>query len=177
MRFAYPHALWLLCLMPLICWCVHLQSRRQQQFVRCLGEPHVFRQTPSRCPALQRPWVHFLLVLLLFCGTILALADPRPVEAPPLSRSALQALMWDQVGIVRDGETLARAAGTLSAWHASLARPTDRPADELANMVLVGRLVAEAALRREESRGAHYRRDFPAPRDEWRRHVVFREDA
>ena len=33
---------------------------------------------------------------------------------------------------------------------------------------------AEAALRREESRGAHYRTDFPEPVEAWRRHLVFR---
>jgi hypothetical protein len=94
MRFAYPQALWLLFLMPLLYWCVRLQIRRQQQFVRCLGEPHVFRHTPSRCPALQRPWVHVLLVLLLFCGTILALADPRlPYGTPRLRARALDVVM------------------------------------------------------------------------------------
>jgi L-aspartate oxidase len=43
--------------------------------------------------------------------------------------------------------------------------------------VLCGRLAAEAALAREESRGAHYRADFPQPREAWRRHLVFRADA
>ena len=40
---------------------------------------------------------------------------------------------------------------------------------ETRNLLLVARLVAFAALRREESRGAHYRDDFPTPRPEWRR--------
>jgi len=105
------------------------------------------------------------------------LPAPAIAEAPPLSRGALQSLMWDEVGIVRDGEPLARACATLSAWQAWLPAPADRPAHELANLVLCGRLAAEAALLREESRGAHYRRDFPQPRDEWRRHVVFRSDV
>ena len=43
---------------------------------------------------------------------------------------------------------------------------------ELANMVLVGRLIAESALVRTESRGAHFRRDFPEPREEWLKHIV-----
>jgi L-aspartate oxidase len=106
-----------------------------------------------------------------------ALPGPRPSEGPPLSRSALQALMWEQVGIVRDLASLQRASATLSAWAAALAGPTDRPTDELANLLLCGRLVTEAALLREESRGAHYRRDFPEPRDEWRRHLIFRKGA
>ena len=98
-------------------------------------------------------------------------------EAPPLSRDALQSLMWDQVGIVRDGETLSQAKATLSAWHAALSPPTDRPSHELADLVVCGRLMTEAALLRQESRGAHYRSDFPQPRDQWRRHIIFRRGA
>ncbi len=106
-----------------------------------------------------------------------ALSEAQPAEAPALSRQALQALMWEQVGIVRDGEPLRRACATLAAWQAVLPAPIDRPGHELASLLSCGRLVAEGALRREESRGAHFRRDFPEPRDEWRRHIVFRRDA
>jgi L-aspartate oxidase len=55
--------------------------------------------------------------------------------------------------------------------------PTDRASHELANMLLASRMMAEAALIREESRGAHYRTDYPQPRDEWRRHITFRRGA
>ena len=41
---------------------------------------------------------------------------------------------------------------------------------EARNLLLVARLVTLAALDREESRGAHYREDFPNPLPEWRRH-------
>jgi L-aspartate oxidase len=82
--------------------------------------------------------------------------------------------MWDHVGIIRNVDSLSRAGAALSAWHASLSPPTDRPSHDLADLVLCGRLVTEAALIREESRGAHYRSDFPQPHDEWRRHIVFR---
>ena len=107
----------------------------------------------------------------------ISLSDPQPGELPLLSRPDLQTLMWDQVGIVRDGESLRRASATLSAWQASFPQPTDRPSHELANLALCGRLTTEAALRREESRGAHERSDFPQPREEWRRHIVFSNDA
>ncbi len=109
-----------------------------------------------------------------------AAPDARPLssaalaEAPRADRTALQALMWEKVGIVRDGPTLGEAARLLSAWEAALPAPSDLPSHELANLVLLGRLVTEAALQREESRGAHYRRDFPEPRPEWLRHIVFR---
>jgi L-aspartate oxidase len=114
-------------------------------------------------------------------------ADPRPdalplpersaVEAPSLDRSTLQSLMWEQVGIRRSGESLERACATLATWEARLQRATDRPSHELANLVLLGRLVAEAALMREESRGAHFRTDFAETREEWQRHIVFRRDG
>jgi L-aspartate oxidase len=92
-------------------------------------------------------------------------------------RASLQSLMWDDVGIVRDHDGLALASRTLAAWSAAMTPPNDRASHELANLLLVGRLMAEAALIREESRGAHYRTDFPEPREEWRRHITFRADA
>ncbi len=52
----------------------------------------------------------------------------------------------------------------------------DRPGLELKNMVLNARLMTEAALTREESRGAHFRNDFPTTRDIWRRRVIFKKD-
>jgi len=105
------------------------------------------------------------------------LSPPAPAEAPPPSREALQSLMWDQVGIVRDGDGLSRARATLSAWQAALPPPAGRPSHELTDLLTCGRLVTEAALMREESRGAHFRSDLPQPREGWRRHIVFRRGS
>jgi len=101
---------------------------------------------------------------------------PGASDIPPLTREALQSLMWREAGIVRDGESLARAASVLAAWQSTLAAPTDRPSQELADLLTCSRLVTEAALSREESRGAHYRSDFPEPREDWHRHLVFRRN-
>ncbi len=92
------------------------------------------------------------------------------IPAPGLS--ALQQLQWDKVGIIRDKEGLTEAADTLAAWQKVLPQPTDRPSCELGNLVLTGRLVTEAALLREESRGAHFRSDFPQSLPQWQRHIV-----
>jgi len=77
------------------------------------------------------------------------------------------------VGVIRSKEGLTEAADTLWAWQKVLPRPTDRPSYELCNLVLTGRLVTEAALLREESRGAHSRSDFPQTSAEWQKHIVF----
>ena len=95
----------------------------------------------------------------------------KPSAGP--SVAALQELMWEKVGIVRDGPGLNEAAEILTAWEESLPPPVDRPSHELYNMIQAGRLMAEAAITREESRGAHFRSDFPKPSPEWQKHVVF----
>ena len=99
----------------------------------------------------------------------------RPVleGAPEPGLSALQSLLWDRVGMIRDREGLALAADILASWQQVLPLPVDRPSYELRNLILLGRLVAEAALIREESRGAHFRSDFPQSSAEWQHHIIF----
>ena len=109
---------------------------------------------------------------------------PRPEDAHTLGAEApggagapslegLQALNWSNVGIIRSKEGLEEAAGVFSAWEASAPNGGGRASRELANMVTLGRLMAESALVREESRGAHFRTDFPETSEGWVRHTVF----
>ena len=96
---------------------------------------------------------------------------------PSLNLPNLQSVMWDKVGIIRSGKSLKEAARILATWEGLLPQPGDRPAYELSNLVLCARLVTEAALLREESRGAHFRTDFPRTSPEWQRHIVFKKHA
>jgi L-aspartate oxidase len=99
--------------------------------------------------------------------------DPSPSSEPP-TREAVQRLMWEQVGIERDADGLADAVERLAAFESALPPAATYDDHELRSIITSGRLAAAAALLREESRGAHYRRDFPEPREAWRRHLVFR---
>lgn len=82
-------------------------------------------------------------------------------------RSEVKRVMWDKVGIVRDGQGLTDA-------FAALERIAARPLNTRSwNFVTLARLVAEAALARRESRGAHYRADCPDRNDsEFARHTL-----
>ncbi|MFO8011190.1 MAG: L-aspartate oxidase [Dehalococcoidia bacterium] len=93
----------------------------------------------------------------------------------PLRLTTLQQLLWENAGILRNKERLEEVAVILAAWHEGLGHPMDRPYYELCNMVLAGRLLVEAASMREESRGAHFRTDFPQTLPEWEKHIVFRK--
>ncbi len=96
--------------------------------------------------------------------------DPgnKPQEPLP-SREALQQLMWSAAGIVRDAESLRAAQTKLRRWRVT---GTDIRSRETANLLELGQALIAAALAREESRGAHFRSDFPDPRESERQHLV-----
>src|SRR2546428_10818600 len=78
-------------------------------------------------------------------------------------RDRMRALIWDEIGIRRDQAGLDEARAALETWASAL--PDDGvESHETANLALGGWVMAEAALRREEPRGAHYRTDFPQSR-------------
>lgn len=77
----------------------------------------------------------------------------------------IQDLMWKDVGIVRDRAGLTRAITHLERLQPRVARPHARRAWEAQNLWQAGLIVAQLAMRREESRGAHYRSDFPSHHD------------
>ena len=94
-------------------------------------------------------------------------------------RNSLKSLMWRDVGICRQRAGLDEALEMVDYWSRYvLGRQFDNPRGwELQNMLVTARLVIEAARLREESRGVHYRDDFPETDDaHWRRHIVFRMD-
>jgi L-aspartate oxidase len=99
--------------------------------------------------------------------------DPKE-PAPDLA--SVRDLMWRLVGVFRDGAGLTEAVQRLdAAWCWLRAQPAASTPEQvkLASVITVGRLMARAALRREESRGGHFRADYPERDDaRWRRHVA-----
>jgi L-aspartate oxidase len=87
-------------------------------------------------------------------------------------RKRVRRLMWERVGILRSRASLTRALAEFEQIESARLRPAPR------NFLTVATLIARSALRREESRGGHYRVDFPARDDEhWRVHSVIQKDT
>ena len=91
-------------------------------------------------------------------------------------RERLEDIMWDDVGIIRDPERLNRARQSLADLEAELNETGVAASDRAFNLtwhdwlnldslILVSKSITEAALARENSRGAHYREDFPEEGD------------
>lgn len=90
--------------------------------------------------------------------------------------NSLKSLMWRSMGVRREAEVLAESAANIDHWcRYVLALQFHDPVGwELQNMLCVARLMIQAAMRRNESRGCHVRTDFPERDDaRWNRHTVF----
>ena len=114
---------------------------------------------------------------------------PRRLEVPPIEaepsngnhepldladiRDSLRALMWRSVGITRDAQGLAEAADQVDFWCRYVLGHTfhDPAGWIMQNMLIVAQLMIAGAIAREESRGAHTRRDFPNPDPSFARHI------
>jgi L-aspartate oxidase len=85
--------------------------------------------------------------------------------------------MWRSCGLLRDARGMQQAVMQLDAWRAATSKASAARDDDrfmrLRSIVTVGLIMARAALRREESRGGHFRSDFPNHDDiKWRKHVA-----
>lgn len=99
-----------------------------------------------------------------------AAATPEPGRgADPGARSQWSAAMTNHAGVVRDRDGLERARAILAAAGDGPGGPLDLATLEATNLHTASLMITLAALAREESRGSHRRRDFPATRDEWAR--------
>lgn len=89
-------------------------------------------------------------------------------------RAELREIMWERVGIIRDAEGLSDAYARIERLKEVFV-PRVRPAElELGNMLTLGSIIIKSALERLESRGGHYRRDYPVADEDWQKHSVYK---
>ncbi len=102
---------------------------------------------------------------------------PRSVPLPELlfpetSGETLRRLAWEQCGILRSGEGLAAACARLDSISQVRSPQANRALFEMRNMHQVISLIARCALARRESRGAHFRIDYPSKKAEFQKHSL-----
>ncbi len=99
------------------------------------------------------------------------LADPGAPVCPGFDQ--IRTILWESVGIIRNARDLTRAIEQLSALNVERPAQPSRAPSELYNAWTLAQLIARCALEREESRGSHYRSDFPFRNDEqFQKHSV-----
>jgi len=95
-------------------------------------------------------------------------------EIPNMKK--VKELMWDYVGLERTEDSLDYAVKQLANLQLYEELRNDRTSIELNAMLICGNLAAHAAYLRRESRGAHYRTDYPNADINWQKHIVFRHN-
>lgn len=90
-------------------------------------------------------------------------------------KNQLREIMWANAGIIRNKEGLLKAHNQLKELVQDFIPDALTKELELMNMSILSSLIVDAALSRQESRGGHFRSDFPQVRDEWQKHSVQRK--
>jgi L-aspartate oxidase len=104
-------------------------------------------------------------------------ADPAPADdgrgwvAAPAIRGELQRAMTRGAGVLRSADSLATTAKELSRLAEQRATPRNA-AWEATNLLTVSTALVAAARSRRETRGCHWREDYPVAADEWRGHLL-----
>ncbi len=95
-------------------------------------------------------------------------------------KNSLKSLMWRSIGIERDGKHLKEAVENITLWckyiiNSEFSTPLGW---EVQNMLTVSRLISLSASKRCESRGVHYRLDFPVCDEKnWKKHIIVRNGS
>ena len=94
-------------------------------------------------------------------------------------RNSLRSLMWRHVGVERSGDSLAEALATVEGWcrYVLPQQFADPQGWQLQNMLEVARLMIRGAIRRDETRGVHFRADHPDTSEAWRTHIAWHRGA
>ena len=127
-----------------------------------LAMPSDFRVFPIESPTLED-----------------SLDSQEPLDLTDI-RNSLQSLMWRACGVRRNAELLGEALVAIEQWrrYVLVRQFNDVAGWELQNLLIIARVMIQAALARQESRGTHLRTDFPQVDDaHWNRHIWFRRDA
>jgi len=103
-------------------------------------------------------------------------APSSPLADDPLNQ--IRSILWREVGIIRNGRDMTRALEHLRGLGVEKPAKPSRAACELYNVWILAQLITRCALAREESRGSHYRSDFPFPDDgKFKRHSLVARGA